>query len=151
MSHLRTQGKLRSPQLQEAYTSGRQASLIVQKLSPPKSQVDFINRKKMFPSHVNDKHDEKGSATYGEEMSGSINGDILQQAQPVTSIVNFVLVDPEEPVSPTRIKTCLLEVTVKTRVQHNIKEHKFVDRTISENPTIEPSIAKLYNTDVRTS
>jgi hypothetical protein len=32
----------------------------------------------MFPSHVNDKHDEKGSGTYGEEMSGSINGDILQ-------------------------------------------------------------------------
>ena len=105
----------------------------------------------MFPSHVNDKHDEKGSGTYGEEMSGSINGDILQQAQPVTSIVNFVVVDPEDPVSPNRIKTCLLEVTVKTRVQHNIKEHKFVDRKVNENGTIEPSIAKLYNTDVQKS
>jgi hypothetical protein len=90
----------------------------------------------MFPSHVNDKHDEKESGTYGEEMSGSINGEILQQAQPVTSIVNLVMVDPEEPVSPSRIKTCLLEVTVKTRVQHNIKEHKFVDST--ESRYIEP-------------
>lgn len=102
----------------------------------------------MFPSHVNDKNDEKGSCTYGEEMSGSINGDILQQAQPVTSIVNFVVVDPEDPVSPSRIKTCLLEATVKTRVPHNIKEHKFVDQTVNENQKIEPAVAKLYNTDV---
>ena len=87
----------------------------------------------MFPSQVKDKHDEKGSGTYGEEMSGSINGDILQQAQPVTSIVNFVDVDPEDSVSPSRIKACLLEVTVKARVTHHIKEHKFVDRASNEN------------------
>jgi|APSaa5957512535_1039671.scaffolds.fasta_scaffold289410_2 hypothetical protein len=71
----------------------------------------------MFPSYINDKNDEKGSGnTYGEEMSGSINGDILQQAQPVTSIVNFVEVDQEDPVSPGIIEACLLEVTIKSKV-----------------------------------
>ena len=40
-------------------------------------------------------------------------------------------------------------MTIKTRVQHNIKEHKFVDST--ESRYISPSIMKLYNSEVRTT
>ena len=75
---LRTHGKLRSPQPQEGYTSSdNQAGLQVPKITPPKSQVAFMNRKKMGQSQAKDEHCGKGSAAYGEDMSASLNGELL--------------------------------------------------------------------------
>ena len=130
LGQLKAHGKLRSPQPQEGYTSSdNPAGLQMQKITPPKSQVAFMNRKKMGRSQAKDEHCGKGSAAYGEDTSASLNGELLQRAQPVTSIVNFVDADPDQDdsISPARLRRCKLDATLKVKVIHNIKEHRFVD------------------------
>ena len=39
---------------------------------------------------------------------------------------------------------------MRTRVAHNIKEHKFVDQTVNDSRQAEPA-GSLYHTDVRAS
>ena len=83
----------------------------------------------MCKSHAKDEHRGKGSANYGEDMSASLNGELLLRAQPVTSIVNFVDAegDQDTTISPARLRKCQLDVTLKVKVTHNIKEQRFVD------------------------
>ena len=101
----------------------------MQKITPPKSQVATMKRKRMGRSQAKDEHCGKGSVAYGEDTSASLNGELLQQAQPVTSIVNFVDADPDQDdqISPARLRRCKLEATLEVKVSHNIKEHRYVD------------------------
>ena len=47
----------------------------------------------------------------------------------MTSIVNFVDAEPDQDdtISPARLRKCQLDATLKVKVTHNIKEHRFVD------------------------